>query len=92
MFARHALPHQPELPVVEAREVPQFDQVPQHEREVVVLVDAAQVANAPHRLVVAESASERIARVCRVGDHPAVAQDLRRLGVRFRPTPLRGQR
>ena len=74
-----ALADDPELPVVELREMADLGQVAQHERQVVRVVDAADLADPLRRRRVAEVAAERVARIGRVGDHAAVAQDRRRL-------------
>ena len=74
-----ALPDDPELPVVELREMADLGQVAQHERQEVRFVDAANLANAPRRRRVADVAAERVAGIGGIGDDPAVPQDRRRL-------------
>ena len=62
-----------------AREAPDVGQVAQHQRQVMRVVDAANLPDAPGGLGVAELAAQRIARIGRIGDDAAVAQDRRRL-------------
>ena len=77
--AGRPLADDPELPVVEPREVADLGQVAQHERQMMPFVDAADLPDAPRRVGVADVAAERVARIGRIGDHAAVAQDRRRL-------------
>ena len=77
--ARGALADDPELPVVDLGEMADFRKIPQHEREVVSFVDAADLPDPPGRRRIADVAAERVARVGGIGDHAARAQDGRRL-------------
>ncbi len=75
----NALPDDAELPVVEPREAARVRQVAAHERQVMRVVDAANVADALGRADVAQLAAERVARVRRIGNDATLAQDDRRL-------------
>ena len=76
---RRPLANDAELPVVEPREMADLGEVAQHQREMVSLVDTADLPDAPRRDGVADVAAQRIARVGRVRDDAALAQDRRRL-------------
>ncbi len=75
--SRRALADDAELPVVEPREASDFGQVAQDERQVMRVADAANQADALRRGCIADMAAQRIARVGRIGDDAAVAQDRR---------------
>ena len=51
-------------------------EIPAHQREVMLLVEPAQVPDALDALTVADGAAEGVARVGGVGDQAALAQDL----------------
>ncbi len=77
--AGRTLPDDPELPVVEPREMADRRKIAQHQRQVVLVVEAANLPDAPRGHGVAEMAAERVARIGRIRDDAAVAQDRRRL-------------
>ena len=56
-----------------------FGQVAQHECQVVIVPYAPDLPNAPGRVRVSDMAAERVARIRRIGNDAAVAQDLCRL-------------
>ncbi len=60
-----------------------FREVATHQRQVVLVVDAAQVADALDRCRIADVAAERVARVGGIGDHAAGPHDAR--GARDQP-------
>ena len=66
-------------------------QVAAHQREMMVAVGVAQAADALERGRVADVTAERVAAVGRIGDQPAVAQDLRGLADQPRLRILRVQ-
>ena len=72
--ARRPLPHDAELPVVEARETPDIGQVAAYQRQMMALVEAADRADPLRRIGVVEPASERVGRIGGIGDDPARAQ------------------
>ena len=74
----HALLDNAKLPVVELRIPPHLRQVAAYQRQVVLVVDLAQSANATDRLRVANPTSQCIARIGRIRDNAAVAHDRRR--------------
>ena len=74
-----SLADEPELPVVEAREMADFAQIAQHERQMVLVADAANAPDALRRGSIAQLASQRVSGVCRIRDDAAGAQDRRRL-------------
>jgi hypothetical protein len=53
-------------------------EVATNKRQVMALVDAAQTADALRGLRIADSTAERVARIGRVSDDTAIAQDVRR--------------
>ena len=74
----NALANDAELPVGEARESARIGQVATDERQMVRLADAADLANALRRRRIVQMAAERVARIRRIGDDPAVTQDFGR--------------
>ena len=77
--AGNALLHDPELPVIEQRVTPDLGHIAAHERQMMLVVDRAQHANALCGIGVADLTSERVTRIRRIGDHAARAHDLCRL-------------
>ena len=76
--ARCALPDDAELPVVHPGEAADLGQVAAYQRQVMALVEAADDADAPRRVGVADPATQRIARVRRVRNDAAPAEHRRR--------------
>ena len=76
---RRAELHQPVLAVVDARIAGQLAQVAAQQREVVLVVDAADAPQVLDRGLVVEMADERVARIGRDRGDAAGVQDLRRL-------------
>ena len=70
---------QPELPVVDARIGRRFGQIAAQQPEMVACIDLAYRADALHRRLVADVTAEGVARIRRIDDHPAVANDRDRL-------------
>jgi len=73
-----APPDDPELRVVHAREATNFGKVAAHDGQMMTLVDPAQSPNPLRRRCVAQPATERVARVGRIGDNPSGLYDLGR--------------
>src|ERR1700681_3393718 len=71
--------HNAELPVVELRVTADLAQIAANQRQMMPVVDRTQSADALHGIRVADLASECIARIRRICDHPARADDFSRL-------------
>src|SRR6266540_2816971 len=74
----HAFLDDAKLPVIELRISPQLGQVAAYQRQVVLVVDLAQVADADRSLRVADATSQRIAGIGRIGHDAAITYDRRR--------------
>ncbi len=70
---------QPKLPVLDARIATNLGQIGAYQGVVVVTVGVSKPANALQGRGIANMTAQRIAAVRRIGDQPAIAQDLRRL-------------
>jgi hypothetical protein len=68
--------------VVDLDELAELREVPAHEREVVTVVEVADLPDPVQARLVAQLATEREARVRRVRDQPVVPQDPDHLGDR----------
>src|SRR5438105_3073031 len=71
--------HDAELPIIELRITADLAQIAANQRQMMPVVDRTQRANALHGIRVADLASECIARIRRVCDHPARTDDFSRL-------------
>src|SRR5712691_5591387 len=67
------------LPIVELGIAPELGQIAAHQRQVVLVIDLSQRANALRGLRIADPATQRITGVRRISDHPATAYDRRGL-------------
>jgi hypothetical protein len=74
--ARRVVAHQSVLQVVHFGELSDLGKVSAHEREMVALVHVADAPDPFHRALVADVATERVARVRGVGDHASVTDDV----------------
>jgi hypothetical protein len=77
--AGDALLDDAELPVVELNVAPKLRQIAAYEREVMLGVDLAQRTDALDRRRSGDAAAQRIARIGRIGDDAARANDRGRL-------------
>jgi len=76
---RHALFHDPELPVVELSIAANLGEIAADERQMMLGIDPTQRTNAVCRGSVPDAAAERIAGVCGIGDYAAGPNDCRGL-------------
>ena len=74
-LAPRALLHEAKLTIVHARIAPDFREVSTDERQMMTLVDVADEPDPPRRLSIADAASQRVARIRRVGDDATGAHD-----------------
>src|SRR5438477_5809948 len=77
--AGHALLDDAKLPVVENRVTSDFGEIAAHQGQMMLVVDAAQCANALRRGDIAHTASQRVTRVGGIRDHAACTQNRGRL-------------
>ncbi len=67
------------MPIVDERIFADFAEIAAYQREMMMLIHLADIADPLQRGLVADMASERIAGIGRVHDHAARAQELDRL-------------